>query len=74
MEVSVYAIDGQYLEEELEGELEEELKYGEKLLALKLVYITHHIEQRNARMIDRFNRKEKRKTYKYGGRKRSLEI
>ena len=45
MEVSAYAIGGQHLEEELE----EELKYGEKLLALKLVYITHHIEQRNAR-------------------------
>ena len=74
MEVSVYAIDGQYLEEELEGELEEELKYGEKLLALKLVYINHHIEQWNARMVDRFNRKEQWKTYKYWGRKRSLEI
>ena len=48
MNVSAYAIGGQHLEEELEEELkedlEEELKYGEKLLALKLVYITHHIE------------------------------
>ena len=34
MEVSAYAIDGQYLEQHLEEDLEEELKYGEKLLAL----------------------------------------
>ena len=38
MEVLAYAIGGQHLEEELE----EELKYGEKLLALKLVYISPH--------------------------------
>ena len=74
MEVSAYAIDGQYLEQHLEEDLEEDLKYGEKLLALKLVYISHHIEQRHARMVDRFDRKEQWKTYKYGGRKRSLEI
>ena len=45
MEVLAHLIGGRYLEEELEEDLEEELKYGEKLLALKLVYITHHIEQ-----------------------------
>ena len=39
MEVSAYAIGGQHLEEELE----EELKYGEKLLALEAcIYHSPH--------------------------------